>query len=82
MALYKYIATRPGKSPEEIVIDGDNEKEALAKLRRRGMIPVRFLGVDNAGGRALWRGGKHSGLGVWPHHGNGCCDGSSPCFPF
>ncbi|MBR7121816.1 MAG: type II secretion system F family protein [Lentisphaeria bacterium] len=59
MALYKYIAARPGKSPEEIVIDGDNEKEALAKLRRRGMIPVRFLGVDgDAGKRLLWRGGK------------------------
>ena len=31
---------------------------------------------------SLWRGGKHSGLGGKPHHGNGCCDGSSPCFPF
>ncbi|MBE6365775.1 MAG: type II secretion system F family protein [Lentisphaerae bacterium] len=58
MALYKYIATRPGKPPEEVVIDGDNEKEALAKLRRRGMIPVRFLGMDDAAGKHLWRGGK------------------------
>ncbi|MBO5667624.1 MAG: type II secretion system F family protein [Lentisphaeria bacterium] len=56
MALYRYIAARPGKSPEEIVVEGDNDKEALAKLRRRGMIPVRFLGVDDAGGKRLWRG--------------------------
>ncbi|MBQ4328831.1 MAG: type II secretion system F family protein [Lentisphaeria bacterium] len=58
MALYKYIAAHPGKAPEEIVIEGDNEKESLAKLRRRGMIPVRFLGVDDAGSKRLWRGKK------------------------
>lgn len=56
MALYRYIAARPGKNPEEIVIEGDNDKESLAKLRRRGMIPVRFLGVDDAGSKRLWRG--------------------------
>ena len=58
MALYKYIATHPGKSPEEIVIEADNEKESLAKLRRRGMIPVRFLGIDDANSKSLWRGKK------------------------
>ncbi|MBE6355490.1 MAG: type II secretion system F family protein [Lentisphaerae bacterium] len=58
MALYKYIAAKPGKPPEEIVVDGDNEKEALAKLRRRGMIPVRFLGIDTNGGKKMWKGGK------------------------
>ncbi|MBE6359058.1 MAG: type II secretion system F family protein [Lentisphaerae bacterium] len=58
MALYKYMAAKPGRAPEEIVIDGDNEKEALAKLRRRGMIPVRFLGIDDAGGKKMWKGGK------------------------
>ena len=58
MALFKYIAAKPGKVPEEIVIEGDNDKEALAKLRRRGMIPVRFLGVDDAGGKKMWKGGK------------------------
>ncbi len=58
MALYKYIAAKPGKTPEEIIIEGDNDKEALAKLRRRGMIPVRFLGVDSAGGGKMWKGGK------------------------
>jgi len=58
MALYRYIASRPGKSPEEVIIDGGNEKEALAKLRRRGMVPVRFLGEDDAGGKKMWRGKK------------------------
>ena len=58
MSLFKYIATHPGKSPEEIVIEADNEKESLAKLRRRGMIPVRFLGIDDANSKSLWRGKK------------------------
>ena len=58
MALFKYIAAHPGKTPEEIVIEGDNEKESLAKLRRRGMIPVRFLGVDSGSSRGLWKGKK------------------------
>ena len=49
MALYKYIAAKPGHTPEEIIIEGANEKEALAKLRLRGMIPVRFAGVEDAG---------------------------------
>ncbi|MCI5779500.1 MAG: type II secretion system F family protein [Lentisphaeria bacterium] len=49
MALYKYIAARPGSVPEEVIIEGANEKEALAKLRLRGMIPVRFGGVEDAG---------------------------------
>lgn len=58
MALYKYIAASPGKAPEQIVIEGDNEKEALAKLRRRNMVPVRFLGLDDAKSGKSWRGGK------------------------
>lgn len=58
MALYKYIASAPGKAPEEVIIDGGNEKEALAKLRRRGLVPVRFLGEDDAGGKRMWRGKK------------------------
>ena len=58
MALFKYIAAHPGKAPEEIVIESDNERESLAKLRRRGMIPVRFLGVDDAGGKGMWRNKK------------------------
>ena len=56
MALYRYIAALPGKSPESVVIEGDSEKESLAKLRRRGMVPVRFLGLDDAGSKRLWNG--------------------------
>ena len=58
MALYRYIAVKPGKEPEPIVIEGDNEKESLAKLRRRGMTPVRFLGIDDAGSKNAWHGKK------------------------
>ena len=49
MALYKYIAAKPGHTPEEIIIEGASEKEALAKLRLRGMTPVRFAGIEDAG---------------------------------
>lgn len=58
MALYRYIAAKPGKSPEKIVIEGANESEALAKLRSRGMIPVRFDGMEDAGKKRL--GGKRA----------------------
>jgi type II secretory pathway component PulF len=58
MPLYKYIAAKPGMPPEQVVVDGDNEKESLAKLRRQGLIPVRFLGVDDAGNKRMWRKGK------------------------
>ena len=58
MALYRYIAVKPGKEPEPVVIEGDNEKESLAKLRRRGMTPVRFLGIDDAGSKHAWHGKK------------------------
>jgi type II secretory pathway component PulF len=44
MALYKYIAAIPGESAREVILEADNEKEALSKLRSRGAIPVRFLG--------------------------------------
>ena len=58
MALYKYIAARPGQSPEEIIIEGANEQEALAKLRLCGAIPVRFVGIEDAGKRHF--GGKRA----------------------
>ena len=58
MALYKYIAAKPGQNPEEMIIEGANEKEALAKLRLRGMIPVRFAGVEDAGKKRF--GGKRA----------------------
>ena len=44
MALYKYIAAIPGEKAREVIIEADNEKEALSKLRSRGAVPVRFLG--------------------------------------
>ena len=44
MALYKYIAAIPGESAREVIIEAENEKEALSKLRSRGAVPVRFLG--------------------------------------
>ena len=58
MALYRYIAAKPGNAPEKIVIEGANETEALAKLRSRGMIPVRFDGMEDAAKPRL--GGKRA----------------------
>ena len=58
MALYKYLATSPGESPREVLIEADTEKESLDKLRRRGMIPVRSFGEageKRSGGFTLTR---------------------------
>ena len=58
MALYKFLAASPGEKAREILIEADNEKESLEKLRRRGMIPVRCMGESSErkeGGFSLQR---------------------------
>ena len=58
MALYKYLAALPGEKPREMLIEADSEKESLDKLRRRGMVPIRFFGETNehsSGGFSLKR---------------------------
>ena len=47
MALYKFLAAVPGEKAREILIEADNEKESLEKLRRRGMTPVRCMGESS-----------------------------------
>ena len=47
MALYKFLAAVPGEKVREILIEADNEKESLEKLRRRGMTPVRCMGESS-----------------------------------
>ena len=45
MSLFKYIATHPGKSPEEIVIEADNEKALrLGDLAVIGRTPAKDIG--------------------------------------
>ena len=58
MSLYRYIAAAPGSPPAEVLIEADNEKEALSKLRSRSMQPIRFCGEaegDGGGGFSLRR---------------------------
>ena len=50
MALYKYLAAAKGEQPHDMLIEADNEKEALSKLRSRHVMPVRFYGEDSVGG--------------------------------
>ena len=35
MSFYRYIATAPGGKPAKVLIEAENEKEALSKLRSR-----------------------------------------------
>ena len=42
MALYKYLAAAKGEQPHDMLIEAENEKEALSKLRSRQVMPVRF----------------------------------------
>ena len=50
MALYKYLAAAKGVQPHDMLIEADNEKEALSKLRSRHVMPVRFYGEVSVGG--------------------------------
>ncbi len=60
MALYKYLAAAKGEQPHDMLIEADNEKEALNKLRSRHVIPVRFYGEVSVGGggRLMFRRSK------------------------
>ena len=51
MGLYKYLAAARGEPPHEMLIEADNEKEALNKLRSRQVTPVRFYGEVSVGGK-------------------------------
>ena len=50
MALYKYLAAAKGEQPHDMLIEADNEKEALSKLRSRHVMPVRVYGEVSVGG--------------------------------
>lgn len=51
MALYKYLAVPKGEAPQEMLIEAENEKEALDKLRSRHVVPIRFFGETTVGKR-------------------------------
>ena len=52
MSVYRYIAAAPGSQPAEVLIEADNEKEALGKLRSRRLLPIRYCGeADEDGGQ-------------------------------
>lgn len=53
MALYKYLAAAKGEQPHDMLIEAENEKEALSKLRSRHVMPVRFYGEVSVGGGSL-----------------------------
>ena len=44
MSVYRYIAVSPGAKPSEVLIEAENEKEALNKLRSRQLSPIRYCG--------------------------------------
>lgn len=60
MALYKYLAAAKGEQPHDMLIEAENEKEALSKLRSRHVMPVRFYGEVSVrgGGRLMFRRSK------------------------
>jgi len=52
MSVYRYIAVSPGAKPSEVLIEAENEKEALSKLRSRQLSPIRYCGeVGEDGGK-------------------------------
>ena len=53
MGLYKYLASTGRDKPAEVLIEADNQNEALSKLRSRRLIPIQYLGEAsmNSGGK-------------------------------
>ena len=53
MGLYKYLASSGREKPTEVLIEADNQNEALSKLRSRRLIPIQYLGEAsmNSGGK-------------------------------
>ena len=53
MGLYKYLASSGRDKPAEVLIEADNQNEALSKLRSRRLIPIQYLGEAsmNTGGK-------------------------------
>ena len=50
MSVYRYIAVSPGAKPSEVLIEAENEKEALNKLRSRQLSPIRYCGEASEAG--------------------------------
>ena len=50
MSVYRYIAVSPGAKPAEVLIEAENEKEALNKLRSRQLRPIRYCGEADESG--------------------------------
>ena len=57
MGLFKYLAAETGAAPREVVIEADTAAEALIRLRRRNLFPIRDLGEVSAvqPGAFQWR---------------------------
>ena len=49
MALFRFMAVPKGETPQEMLIEAENEKEALDKLRSRHITPLRSFGETAAG---------------------------------
>ena len=50
MGLYKYLAAAKNEAPHEMLVEADSVAEALAKLRGRKIVPVRYCGEANVSG--------------------------------
>ncbi len=55
MGLYKYMAAASGEKAREILIEADNQNEALSKLRSRRLKPVQYLGEASIGGKGKFQ---------------------------
>ncbi|MBO7090118.1 MAG: type II secretion system F family protein, partial [Lentisphaeria bacterium] len=51
MGLYKYLASSGRDKPSEVLIEADNQNEALSKLRSRRLIPIQYLGEASMNGK-------------------------------
>ena len=53
MALYKFKVANSAGKVQELLIEGDNQTDATRRLKARGVVPIKFLGMgDDAGAAA------------------------------
>jgi type II secretory pathway component PulF len=48
MAIHKFKVAEPDGRIKELIIEGDSESEALTRLRRRNLTPLKYLGAVTA----------------------------------
>lgn len=65
MGIHKYKVSDAAGAIREMLIEGDSEADALARVRRRGLTPLRYLGSVSSEQRRSSRFGLHKRFNIY-----------------